>query len=264
MIAYDANGDRVENNWAWDDINKVWYYFGENGKMLSNTWVTTTNINGHVRTYWLSEDGTMLTGWQQLKETGSDTASWFYLHPTGGHRLTGWVKLDDKWYCFDNAGKMMTGWVQYKDMYYYLGSNGAMYTGYWQAVRNDNGEVQWQYFDNSGAWQGEMNKCGWKQYSKGWSFQTGETWAKGWAMINGEWYYFNSEGYMKKGWVYTGKWYYMKGNGVMVTGWVKVDGKWYYMQPSGAMVSGETITIGGEEHSFDKNGVWQGKQLTTE
>ncbi|CTF64195.1 choline-binding protein, partial [Streptococcus pneumoniae] len=40
---------------------------------------------------------------------------------------TGWKKIADKWYYFNEEGAMKTGWVKYKDTWYYLDAKeGAM------------------------------------------------------------------------------------------------------------------------------------------
>ena len=47
-------------------------------------------------------------------------------------------------------------------------------------------------------------------------------------------------------------------NGHMLTGWVHSNGGYYYLGSDGKMVSGTTLTIDGNNYSFDANGAYTG------
>ncbi len=75
---------------------------------------------------------------------------WCLEDESTGKLLTGWQKIDDKWYYFKSNGAMSTGWIQDKDKWYYLESNGVMKKGWLQ----DNNK--WYYLDADGAM---LSKC---------------------------------------------------------------------------------------------------------
>ncbi len=72
------------------------YYFGPDGKMVTG-W---NAIDG--RSYYFAADGRLQTGLAGLKE------GIYYLEPTEGYMVVGWVQLPDGWRYFDaNNGKML-------------------------------------------------------------------------------------------------------------------------------------------------------------
>lgn len=79
-----------------EKIDGTWYYFDENGYMLSEKWKKRP-------------DGT-----------------WYYFDKSGG-MATDWNKINGKWYYFSRDGAMVTGWVKYYDNWYLLdAANGDM------------------------------------------------------------------------------------------------------------------------------------------
>ena len=106
---FDENGKSITSNWL--KQNDKWYYFDESGHMLTGK----VNIDGSW--YYLGEenDGTMKTGWIQLKENAStpDTEEgWYYFTKTGKMIETQYDrKIDGNYYTFID-GKMQTGWVE--------------------------------------------------------------------------------------------------------------------------------------------------------
>lgn len=51
---------------------------------------------------------------------------WCLLDESTNNLLTGWQKVEDKWYYLNPNGTMLTGWLQYKNKWYYLNDNGVM------------------------------------------------------------------------------------------------------------------------------------------
>lgn len=106
---FDENGKSVSSNWL--KQNEKWYYFDEAGHMLTGK----VNIDGSW--YYLGDenDGTMKTGWIQLKENASTPDSeegWYYFTKNGKMIETQYDrKIDDNYYTFID-GKMQTGWVE--------------------------------------------------------------------------------------------------------------------------------------------------------
>lgn len=149
---------------------------------------------------------------------------WF-LKDGQGNILTGWQKVDGKWYYLNAGGVMQTGWQYVNGAWYLLGYDGAMLTG-WQK-RNG----KWYYLAPT---QDSKHKEG--QMWTGWLFDKG----------------------------YDG-WFLFSNNGDMLTGWQKVGGVWYYLatQPTGNYSTGEmyrdgTYTINGKQYTFNKDGAWIG------
>ena len=45
-------------------------------------------------------------------------------------------------------------------------------------------------------------------------------------------------------------------NGVKATGWQQIDGEWYYFyKETGVMIVDATVSVGGDEHVFDADGI---------
>lgn len=106
---FDENGKSITSNWM--KQNDKWYYFDESGHMVTGTVI----IDGS--TYYMGEadDGTMKTGWIQLKENASNpdaTENWYYFNTNGKMTETQYdKKIGDAYYTFID-GKMQTGWVE--------------------------------------------------------------------------------------------------------------------------------------------------------
>ena len=96
---------------------------------------------------------------------------WWVESSDGWYPKNEWVKIDGKWYYFDNRG--------------YMVSNA------WQDGR---------WLSSSGAWT-YLQRGAWKCDSKGWWYDDTSGWkAKNqWQKINGNWYYFDANSYMVTG-----------------------------------------------------------------
>ena len=251
-----ANGAET----GWTKIGKNWYYFNPSIENYNGPYMyynTTIATDGYV--YIVDDNGVMQTGW--YKRNSSDGSKWFYCD-SKGHLLSGWQKIDGKWYYFqesywymyaegfywiynkqtsktelyffDENGVMQTGWINLGDYWYYFKSNGVGAEG-WQKLGG-----KWYYFEDAEACTGVMR-------------------------IEGECYYFGlpykadgsanpNVGVMATGWVsydvqvgygtYETRWFYFKANGVRVTGWQKIGGKWYYFRDNGDIESGGSMVTG--------------------
>ena len=147
-----------------------------------------------------------------------------------GYMVTGWRKIEGKWYYFDENGAMVTGWRKINGKWYYLsrwesGENGAMVTG-WQKL---DGKVY--YFDAIGAMVTD------------------------WQKIDGRWYYFSAGGAMQIGWiVWKGAWFYLDPtDGHMHTGWLDYKNKRCYLDGSGRALCDCIRVIDGKTYQFDKD-----------
>ena len=106
---FDENGKSITSNWL--KQNEKWYYFDESGHMLTGK----VNIDGSWYYLGAENDGTMKTGWVQLKENASTPDSeegWYYFTKNGKMIETQYDrKIDGNYYTFID-GKMQTGWVE--------------------------------------------------------------------------------------------------------------------------------------------------------
>ena len=84
-------------------------------------------------------------------------------------KATGWKKIDEKWYYFNNDGIMSTGWLNYNGKWYNLSNSGAMNTG-WKEIGG-----KWYHLNTDGAM------------------------SIGWIDDNGTRYFTNSSGEMETG-----------------------------------------------------------------
>ncbi len=109
--------------------------------------------------------------------------------------MTGWQKVDNNWYYFNEFGVMQKDWVNSNGKWYYLDNNGCMATGWIKSNNN------WYYINSNG----EIS-TGWKEFNK-------------------VWYYFNTNGEMQTGWQYIEyRWYYLYPDGSMAYN-VEIDGR---------------------------------------
>lgn len=130
----DANGEIVS---GWVQLDDEWHWFDDSGAMVSDSWI---QVDGNW--FRLDEDGALLTGWQLIDNM------WYYLNPVSGvnglpegARATGWLKLGDARYWFDNSGVMATGWKDLNGSRYWFDDSGVMATGWLQDGAN------WYYMD---------------------------------------------------------------------------------------------------------------------
>jgi lysozyme len=81
--------------------NGIWFFNDENGIRVRNEWVQDEN----KLWYYMGKDGALVTGWFQ---TATDGAKWFYSYPEKtekdgnthymGEMATGWIETNNKWY----------------------------------------------------------------------------------------------------------------------------------------------------------------------
>ena len=258
-------GDKVGGFAVWLEAGKPYivysYFYDETSVGTYNIYVSrmASKTNGWHQQgddWFYYKNGKLVTGWQKID------GKWYYFRQSlrmatglaeidgkwyylNNEMKTGWQQIDGKWYFFGTDGIMQTGWIQVSGKWYYMNSSGVMQTG-WQQIGG-----KWYYMNSSGAMQ-----TGWVQVGGKWYYLNSDM-KTGWVQDGGKWYYLNSSGVMQTGWVQvSGKWYYLKSD--MKTGWQKIDGSWYYLKSE--MKTGWQ-QIGGSWYYLGSNGImrtgWQ-------
>lgn len=164
-----------------------------------------------------------------------------------GKRVTGFCKISDKIYFFDEEGIMKTGWITMTDgTRRYFGSDGAAVVDSWKTV----GKVRY-HFDENGIMATGLKKIGGKIYF----FDSKGKIKKGWVTTGGKKYYFD-----KNGVAYTNRWltkkkkkYHFDSEGVMAKGLTRIGNSLYFFNSKGQMKKG-WVTTGGKKYYFGKKG----------
>lgn len=120
---------------GWIKENDKWYYY-ENNKRLTTKWIQSKG-----RYYYLEKDGHMVKGWLQ---TAKDN-NWYYVFPEEtvnndkafyeGEICIGWLKLNNKWYFFEDINE---------------GNLGTMYCDGVFKIKG-----KYHKFDKEGVWLGK-------------------------------------------------------------------------------------------------------------
>lgn len=219
-----------DSGYAATDLTKIEdknYLFDANGVLFKN--VGTSTYNG--RKYWVNNDYSLSTGWQQL-------GGWtFYFLPDTGYAATDFTKVGDKFYLFDSNGVLFknVGTSIYNGRKYWINNDYSLCTG-WQQLGD------WiLYFDKtSGAAATEF------------------------AEIDGKVYYFTQDGIMQKGLQkLNGYNYYFYNDGHMAQNeWVTIDGGQYYFEVNGKMKNEGQKIVDYACQFIGNPYVWGGNSLT--
>ncbi|MBR2522756.1 MAG: leucine-rich repeat protein [Coriobacteriales bacterium] len=223
---------------GWNKIDGYWYYFDEDGDMVTSTW--KKDSKGWC---YLGEDGRMVTnGWAK------DSNGWCWIGDSGYMVVaTKWIKVDGVWYHITNGYRDANKWMKDGTRWCYLGADGTMVKSTWK--KDSKG---WCYLDASGY----MVTNAFVPDSKGQCWLGSDGYmvvATKWIKYDGDWYHITS-GYMDKSkWMKDSKgWCWLQADGKMLTNgfakdskgmcyiasdgympvttkWVKVDGVWYHI-----------------------------------
>jgi len=181
----NGNGVMLTNQWqklrpasgdSFDDYkSQYWYYFGNNGSRIENSWKTINgkkyyfDSQGKMYSGWLNEsyffgdqdDGAMKTGWvktlsiydaEKGVEATDKNMNWYYFLTSGTLYIpdidSGYSaatkKIDGATYAFDKDGKMLSGWAnlsstknssQISDYKYFGTANDGALKTGWQYVK---------------------------------------------------------------------------------------------------------------------------------
>ena len=129
---YYANAYGKISQQKWEKIGGVWYYFDQDGVMLSNTIFDDylfTNSGAMAESSWVKQDG-----------------QWYYALASGKLIKNKWDKISGTWYYFNKDATMASNQWQGS---YYLKASGAMAEKEWIFDNNYN---SWFYLKSGGAY----------------------------------------------------------------------------------------------------------------
>ncbi|MFS9133433.1 glucosaminidase domain-containing protein [Streptococcus infantis] len=250
---YYENNQPVLN---WKKIAGVWYYFNQDGIMLSNT---------IFNDYLLNNSGALTeSSWVKIDN------QWYYSTEDGKVTRNNWKKIAGVWYRFDENGIMISNavyddylfkasgalaensWVKIADKWYYGNQEGKINRDKWAKI-----DGLWYRFDESGVMlsatiykdyllktSGAMAENAWAKLEDKWYYATasGKIIRDKWEKISGSWYYFNKDGVML-----SSQWkekYYLKDSGAMAKSEWNFDEKyksWFYLKSDGTYAENQWV-----------------------
>ena len=250
---YYENNQPVSN---WKKIAGVWYYFNQDGIMLSNT---------IFNDYLLNNSGALTeSSWVKIDN------QWYYSTEDGKVTRNNWKKIAGVWYRFDENGIMISNavyddylfkssgaiaensWVKIGDKWYYGDQEGKINRDKWAKI-----DGLWYRFDESGVMlsatiykdhllktSGAMAENAWAKLEDKWYYATasGKIIRDKWEKISGSWYYFNKDGVML-----SSQWkekYYLKDSGAMAKSEWNFDEKyksWFYLKSDGTYAENQWV-----------------------
>lgn len=240
----------------WKKIAGVWYYFNQDGIMLSNT---------IFNDYLLNNSGALTeSSWVKIDN------QWYYSTEDGKVTRNNWKKIAGVWYRFDENGIMISNavyddylfkasgvlaensWVKIGDKWYYGNQEGKINRDKWAKI-----DGLWYRFDESGVMlsatiykdyllktSGAMAENAWAKLEDKWYYATasGKIIRDKWEKISGSWYYFNKDGVML-----SSQWkekYYLKDSGAMAKSEWIFDEKyksWFYLKSDGTYAENQWV-----------------------
>ena len=209
----------VKNGWVKN--NNQWTYYTNGQVQSGRNYVYLPTIQGTGSNWYLTENGTALSGVQKWAGTYYDFDPSTYLKVTNNYVQSQW----GDWYLFGNDGQIQTMVQKWAGTYYYF--DPVTYL----RVNNDYRQSQW----------GD-----WYLFGNDGKIQTGvQKWA-------GTYYYFDPNTYLRVNNDYRqsqwGSWYMFGGDGRIVSGFCNWYGSLYFFDPSTYLKLVNTY--------FNGNGYW--------
>ena len=243
---YYENNQPVSN---WKKIAGVWYYFNQEGIMLSNTIFDDYIFNNSGA---LAE-----SSWVKIDD------QWYYATEDGKVTRNNWKKIAGVWYRFNQEGIMLSNaiyndylfnssgalaensWVKIADKWYHGNQEGKISRDKWEKIKN-----VWYFFDKDGGMlsetiyknylftkDGALAESSWVKIADKWYYAdaSGKITRNKWEKIKNSWYHFDAEGVMESStWK---KKYYLKDSGAMAENeWIfdKKHNSWFYIKADGS------------------------------
>ena len=144
VLGADRN---LPSNVNWQRDAKGWWILNPDGSYPKSQWLWINN-----RWYYFNQEGYMLTGWLFYNN------AWYYFEENEGSEQgkmsLGWKEIHGFWYYFSEEvgaenGKMRTGWQEVKGKWYYLNPKSGAENG----KMLFNTKVQGYTLGADGAWQ---------------------------------------------------------------------------------------------------------------
>ncbi len=182
---YDSGNDTECNicgfvrTGEWYSDGQSWYYRYSDGTHLASTW---GYINGDW--YYFNQNGVMLTNWQQID------GSWYYFNSNGTMAAEQWVKDSKGWCYLGSSGRMVTNsWIKDSVGWCYVGADGYCVTNCWMQD-----SIGWCYLDSNGRMA--INR--WIKDSVGWCYVGADGYcvANSWMQDSIGWCYLDANGRM--------------------------------------------------------------------
>ena len=143
----EAGGDEPHApGWAYE--NGSWYYYKDDGTLLTNEWV-----QGGGKWYYFGADGKLV-----YSEWVYYGGKWYFLNSSGNPVFNNWVSYGGKWYFVNkNGNPVVNDWVSYGGKWYFVNKNGnpvvndfVQYAGYWFFFDKNGNPVTNQWVDYAG------------------------------------------------------------------------------------------------------------------
>lgn len=119
---YILSGNRIVEEDELGDTDGRWLNYAEGKRYQSEDGTNPANQWKLIDSdwYYFDENGYMVTGWRQVG------GIWYYMG-TNGVMLTGWQQVNGIWYYLNDNGSMATGWKETAPgSWYYLNADGSM------------------------------------------------------------------------------------------------------------------------------------------
>ncbi len=222
-----ANEEGVLSVDAWVKDSKGWNYLDESGYRVTDYMLYEYDEEGELaEMYYIGKDGYMVTGWFD------DFGGAMYAASNGKIARNKWVKDSVGWRYMDEYGNVT---------YYSLVADAkgmCFLNGEGYMITNE------RIYDGGGVYAFDAN---------------GHMIKNKWYKIYGEWNYYGKDGYaVTEQWVKDSKgWLYLDEGGYILTeAWLaEEDVITYYVGEDGYRYANGTYTIGGNEYTFDKDGL---------
>lgn len=159
---FDNNG---KANTGWQSINGRYYYFdpinawADRGfQLLNNHWYYFDPANTWMNTrwQWIGNNWFYMDPSTGQMQSGLQTINGQKYYLTTQHNglfgamMTGWQKINSKWYYFNESGAALIGWQKINGHYYHFKNNGEADTG--NVYLMNNGQSKLYHFDEQNAW----------------------------------------------------------------------------------------------------------------
>jgi glucan-binding YG repeat protein len=282
---YLGEDGTMQRDYFLEDYNGNAYYFGQNGAMVTNTWVAVESSRVENQDEYVPDNY-----WYYFQASGKAMKG-----QTAGIKKT---TIDGKKYAFNEYGQMCTGWIDaggktinpddnenpFENATYYAGgdNDGVLRAGwvtYYDGYDGDGYAAEYTnlyfYFNtsNNTKYADQTKKINGRTYA----FDDNGVMMSGWdvydynqALINGGTAYFSSDDdghQVKKGWVYAvpaadidpkayaddeEKYMYFNASGEIVRdSFKKINGKYYVFNRGGIMKTGLVIWAPDSVQHFD-------------